>query len=503
MRRRDLAPLRCIESRLGRPRPRPLARGETRAAFCAGSVLLGERGSVCDEGHPSPALGADTCTAAAAEQGPEQLRFAGFPATNEVSAYEKLSTAWAGWEDDFVPEDELARRKAERAAAREAQRKRDREHALQLGFLPDAHFRRAGTGKHIRCERLEEQLDGIHKRRGNIKIWNPERTAMRTMENVAAQCLSVRDLGDRSDMLPSSLRGLYPTLTRTQIDVLRALTRAYLAGALGILEFQPVLASDLRMSERQIRRAVNGEEGRPPGLVELGLARRRQTWRRGQEGRPSDHHYLLLQAGPKLVEILLPLAYEQRGRKLSNAGYTRGTARQAARGHRKEGRRARMERVSQVIERRNRWRTGEVQDRCTGSQTRCAPGPQNPPLKSAAQRAVFPVPPPPGEGVGELRPRRGKPPALPQKNASLRDTSFAPASPPPSLANGSDFEPTPENSHRDRARALDEVAEVVPKNLEIWRKRKRYGARIPDKVDEQLFNARIAEAKAALFPGGP
>ena len=112
---------------------------------------------------------------------------------------------------------------------------------------------------------------------------------------------------------------------------------AYVGGALRVYEYQPVLASDLGMSERALRYALNGGKERPPGLVELGLVRRRQTWKRGSTERPSDHHYLLLQAGPALVELLLPMTCErwaQLGLRVPrHSGYTRSSARrEAARG---------------------------------------------------------------------------------------------------------------------------------------------------------------------------
>ncbi|MGH1349173.1 MAG: hypothetical protein ACRBN8_47020, partial [Nannocystales bacterium] len=255
---------------------------------------------------PSPAAFVNAEAQAGLPEVPQAL------VSTEVDPQARLAETWAGYEDDCVPEGELERRKVERAAKREAQRAQDRAHCAQMGFFPQAWYRRKGSGKHVSCEQLELQLDGIERRVGRATVWDEGLSATRTMDNVEAQSFTVRDLGDRPASLPGALRGRFPALTRTQLDLLRVVVTAYMGGALGVYEFQPILASDLGMSERALRYALNGGKDRPLGLIELGLVTKRQTWKRGAGDRPSDHHYLLLQAGPALVDELLPLTCMRR-----------------------------------------------------------------------------------------------------------------------------------------------------------------------------------------------
>lgn len=415
----------------------------------------------------------------------------------EASPAERLAELWAGYPDEEVPGAEQERRKAEAKAKREAERARDAAHSAQLGFFPGGTWRRRGTGPHVRCEQLELKLDGIEKRRGRRSMWEDGRSASVTMAHVEAQCFTVRELGDRSNSLPEFLRGQHPTLTRTQKDVLRAVVTAYMAGALGVYEYEAILASDLGMSERAFRYALNGGKDRPPGLVELGLVKRRQTWKQGTaEGRPSEHHYLLLQVGPELGEQLLPWACTQLarlGRRVpKRSGYTRRSAAKRAVELRQKARVGRREAAERVVRRKLDGPASEpVQVRREAT--------QKAPINCAAQTAVNPVPPPTGEGG--LGRRRGRPLQIPFQNDSLRELNLAPPPAPPEKAKASDPLPCPKDYLRDRARALDEVARPRPSNLDVWRRRRARGAKIPDDIDQVLFAETLAAARNAILGG--
>lgn len=420
--------------------------------------------------------------------------------STEPSPDEKLAEFWSGYEDDAVPAEELRRRKAERHAEREARMAQYRANARQLGCLPWAQWRRHGTGEHVSCAQLELQLDGIERRVGRASTWDEGLSATRTMEHVEAQCFTVRDLGDRFDNMPGCLRGTFPELTRTQLSLLRAVVTAYMGGAMGIYEYQPILASDLGMSERAMRYALNGGTGRPPGLVELGLVAKRQTWKRGSGERPSDHHYLLLQAGPVLAEVLLPLACEgriRRGERLPrHCGYTRTSARQAARSARQGARRSRFELAEKAVERSRCVARDARREPPRERRQRVEKRAQITRLNCPAQNADNPVPPP--TGVGGLRARRGRPPSPPRTNVSLHDKSQAQASPssPPSSAGDSS---TPKNSPlRDRAQALDEAAQPAP-NLEHWRQQKKRGAPVPDEIDALLLREQFSALGGVIW----
>jgi len=425
--------------------------------------------------------------------------------STEASPEEQLAELWAGYPDEEVPGAELERRKVEAKAQREAERARDAAHSAQLGFFPNAWWRRRGTGKHVRCDQLELQLDGIERRRGRHSIWDEGRSAQRTMEHVEAQCFTVRELGDRSNSLPEFLRGQHPTLTRTQKDVLSAVITAYMGGAMGLYEYEAILASDLGMSERAFRYALNGGKDRPPGLVELGLVNRRQTWKRGTgEGRPSEHHYLLLQVGPALGEQLLPWACTQQarlGRRVpKRAGYTRRTAARRAVELRQDARTQRRENA----ERRVREKLLEAEVRPTRRETsKVEPPrarrerPENAKLNCAAQNAVNPVPPPTGEGG--LGRRRGVPLQNPQLNDSLRERVLASPKAPLPKTRAGDSQPT-EQPACDGAQALDEVAKRRPTpDLEYWRRKQAKGLPIPDSMHEALLHDRLEQLKAVMW----
>ena len=421
--------------------------------------------------------------------------------STELSAEQQLAETWEGYEDDAVPPEELERRRAERAAEREAQRARDRAHARQLGFFPGANYRRRGTGDHVSCVQLELQLDGIERRVGRASTWDDGLSAARTMDDVEAQCFTVRDLGDRPDTMPGCLRGMFPDLTGSQWALLRAVVTAYVGGALGVYEYQPVLACDLGMSERALRYALNGGKDRPPGLVELGLVKRRQTWKRGSTERPSDHHYLLLQAGPALVDILLPATCERRAqqghRVPRRSGYTRSSARREAARARQSARRARFD----LAERAVRRSQGEAAERRTESPRErrkpASPAPKTAPIDCPAQNADNPVPPPKGEGG--LRVRRGRPPSPPSSNVSLRDETSAPATPPPLPPTAGDSPTLTERFLGDRTRALDGTARLEPRDLDLWRRRRDRGASIPDEIGNVLLHEQLSRLKEHLW----
>lgn len=420
--------------------------------------------------------------------------------STEASAEQKLAELWEGYEDDCVPEDELERRRAERAAEREAQRARDRAHSAALGFFPGAHFRRRGTGKHVSCEQLELQLDGIEKRAGRASTWTEGHAAVQTMADVEAQCFGVRELGDRPDSMPAGLRGMFPGLTKTQWALLRVVVTAYMGGALGVYEYQPILASDLDMSERALRYSLNGGKDRPPGLVELGLVKRRQTWKAGVGERPSDHHYLLLQAGPALVEVLLPLMCMSRakhGHRIPRrSGYTRTSARRSAAAARQAARRTRYEAAERVVRRRQ----GEVELRQSDAPRERREVARKPAstakFNCPAQNADNPVPPPSGEGG--LRVRRGRPPSPPCSNVSLRDETLAPGPPPPLNPNVSDSLPPKTQLLGDRARALDVAAQPTP-DLDYWRRRKKRGGPVPDEIDALLLREQFSALGGVIW----
>ena len=357
----------------------------------------------CETPAERPAPFVDAVAQAGLPEVPQTL------VSTEASPAERLAELWAGYPDEEVPGAEQERRKAEAKAKREAERARDAAHSAQLGFFPGGTWRRRGTGPHVRCEQLELKLDGIEKRRGRRSMWEDGRSASVTMAHVEAQCFTVRELGDRSNSLPEFLRGQHPTLTRTQKDVLRAVVTAYMAGALGVYEYEAILASDLGMSERAFRYALNGGKDRPPGLVELGLVKRRQTWKQGTaEGRPSEHHYLLLQVGPELGEQLLPWACTQLarlGRRVPRgSGYTRRSAAKRAVELRQKARVGRREAAERVVRRKLDGSVSEpVQVRREAT--------QKAPINCAAQTAVNPVPPPYG-GRG-TREEKGNTPSNP------------------------------------------------------------------------------------------
>ncbi len=415
--------------------------------------------------------------------------------STEASPDEKLAEVWAGYPDEEVPGAEQERRKAEAKAKREVERARDAAHSAQLGFFPGGKWRRRGTGPHVRCEQLEMKLDGIEKRRGRRSMWEEGRSASVAMSHVEAQCFTVRELGDRSNSLPEFLRGQHPTLTRTQKDVLRAVITAYMAGALGVYEYEAILASDLGMSERAFRYALNGGKDRPPGLVELGLVKRRQTWKQGTaEGRPSEHHYLLLQVGPELGTQLLPWACTQLarlGRRVPRgSGYTRGSAKRRAVELRQQARTSRREEAEKVVRRKL-----DVPDSKLVQARREAPKKSR--IDCAAQNAVNPVPPPTGEGG--LGRRRGRPLQIPFLNDSLREPNLAPPSAPPEKTESSDSQPRSKDPLCARAQALDGSASPRPSDLEIWRRRRARGTKIPDSIDQILFAETLASARNAIL----
>ena len=502
--------------RRGAPRPAPSPAGtwtrapepparpeasEEQASPPRAAAAAPEVESACQErpARHSPALFVDMSAQVGLPEVPQTL------VSTEASPAERLAELWAGYPDEEVPGAEVERRKAEAKAQREAERARDAAHSAQLGFFPSAWWRRRGTGKHVRCEQLELQLDGIERRRGRHSIWDEGRSASRTMEHVEAQCFTVRELGDRAASIPEFLRGRHPTLTRTQQDILRAVITAYMGGAMGLYEYEAILASDLGMSERAFRYALNGGKDRPPGLVALGLVARRQTWKRGSgEGRPSDHHYLLLQVGPALGEELLPWACTQQarlGRRVPRrAGYTRRSAARRAVELRQEARSQRK----QTAERRVRAKQLEAEVRPTrqaGSKTEPSRArrerTRNAKLNCAAQNAVNPVPPPSGDGG--LGRSRGEPLQNPLLNDSLRERVLAPPKAPLPETRSGDSQPT-EQRACGRARALDEVAKRRPTpDLDYWRRKQAQGLPIPDSMHEALLHARLAELKAALW----
>jgi len=454
----------------------------------------GRAEGACEEPpQPSPAPFIDAGAQAGLPEVPQTL------VSTEASPGEKLAEVWAGYPDEEVPGAEQERRKAEAKAKREAERARDAAHSAQLGFFPGGKWRRRGTGPHVRCEQLEMKLDGIEKRRGRRSMWEEGRSASVAMAHVEAQCFSVRELGDRSNSLPEFLRGQHPTLTRTQKDVLRAVITAYMAGALGVYEYEAILASDLGMSERAFRYAINGGKDRPPGLVELGLVKRRQTWKQGTaEGRPSEHHYLLLQVGPELGTQLLPWACTQLarlGRRVPRgSGYTRRSAARRAVELRQQARTSRREGAEKVVRRKlDGAGSKSVQVR--------REAPQASPIDCAAQNAVNPVPPPTGDGG--LGRRRGRPLQIPFSNDSLREPNLAPPSAPPEKTENSDSLPPPKDPLRGRARALDGAARLEPAKLDVWRRRRDRGAKIPDHIDEAIFQDRISRAYKALVELDP
>jgi len=444
----------------------------------------------CEEPpHPSPACFVNAEAQSGLPEVPQTL------VPTEASPDEKLAEVWAGYPDEEVPGTERERRKVEAKAKREAERARDAAHSAQLGFFPGGKWRRRGTGPHVRCEQLELRLDGIEKRRGRRSMWEDGRSASLAMAHVEAQCFTVRELGDRSNSLPEFLRGQHPTLTRTQKDVLRAVVTAYMAGALGVYEYEAILASDLGMSERAFRYALNGGKDRPPGLVELGLVKRRQTWKQGTaEGRPSEHHYLLLQVGPELGEQLLPWACTQLarlGRRVPRgSGYTRRSASTRAVELRQQARTGRREAAEKVVRRKLDGPDSKpVQVR--------REGPQKSPIDCAAQNAVNPVPPPTGDGG--LGRRRGRPLQIPCSNDSLRELNLAPPTALLQKPTSSDSLPRLNQPLCDRARALDEVARPRPSDLDVWRRRRARGAKIPDSIDQVLFAETLAAARKAIL----
>ncbi len=474
---------------------------KTTAPVCGESTRGSQTGPLETQNAPAPLVESSPAEPEAPEERPtpfvDAVAQTGLPdvpqtlVSTEASASERLAELWAGYPDEEVPGTELERRKAEAKAKREAERTRDAAHCAQLGFFPGASWRRRGTGPHVRCEQLELRLDGIEKRRGRRSMWDEGRSASLAMAHVEAQCFTVRELGDRSNSLPEFLRGQFPTLTRTQKDVLCAVVTAYMAGALGVYEYEAILASDLGMSERAFRYAINGGKDRPPGLVELGLVKRRQTWKQGTaEGRPSEHHYLLLQVGPALGEQLLPWACTQLarlGRRVpKRSGYTRRSAAKRSVELRQKARAGRREAAERVVRRKL---DGPDSERV---QTR-REGPPNSRINCAAQNAVNPVPPPTGEGG--LGRRRGRPLQIPFQNDSLREpNSASPKSP-----TGSDSLPQPKEILRDRAQALDGAARPRPSDLDVWRRRKARGARIPDSIDQVLFAETLAAARNAIL----
>lgn len=426
------------------------------------------------------------------------------PASNETPSSFEANSIRADWPDAGADDEtELQRRKAERAAERQAQREQDRAYSARLGFFPGASFRRRGTGDAVSCDLLEAQLDGIERRVGRATTWDEGLSAVRTMEHVEAQCFNVRDLGDRPDSMPGCVRGLFPELTPSQRILLRAVVSAYMGGALGVYEYQPILASDLGISERALRYALNGGRGRPPGLIELGLVQKRQTWKRGAGERPSDHHYLLLQVGAVLGKLLLPVVCERRaarGERLPRrTGYTRRSARQASTQVRQQARRVRCKHAERRLVRardssRNE-RSKPVQSRREGGRKKGSNQSNN----CAAQIADNPVPPP--TGVGGLGSERGKPPSTPLTNASLRDKPMARPSSSLSPRIGSDSPPLSKAPGGDGTRALDAGASSgpVPDPLELWRRRRTRGVPVPEAIEEQLFSQLISTAYSAMF----
>ena len=496
-----VGPLPCSATEASTKAPEKPVAASLESRFDGAPVSPGSAGVACEvPSAPASSPFTDVYAQAGLPEVPQVL------VSTEISREEQLAEVWAGYEDEAVPPEELERRKAERKAELEAQRARDRAHARQLGFFPGAHFRRHGTGDHVSCEQLELQLDGIERRVGRASTWDEGLAAARTMEDVESQCFTVRDLGDRPDTMPGCLRGVFTDLTPSQWTLLRAVVTAYVGGAMGVYEYQPVLASDLGMSERALRYALNGGKDRPPGLVELGLVKRRQTWKRGSTERPSDHHYLLLQAGPALVDILLPMTCDRRAqqgqRVPRRSGYTRSSARREAARARQSARRARFDLAERAVQ---RVQGQAIPCRPEAPRERRKPPslpPKIPPLNCPAQNADNPVPPPSGEGG--LRVGRGKPPS-PPSDESLRDSPLAPATPSHLPTTISDSPPLHEQLLRDRTRALDGAATSAPDRgrLELWRRRRARGVPVPVEIEEQLFSDLISAARSAMFGPSP
>jgi hypothetical protein len=229
------------------------------------------------------------------------------------------------------------------------------------GVMPGAKFRKPDSGEHVNATQLDLQLDGIYMRRGRASQWNAELAASRIMTDLRAQTYGARELGDRVLGLPPWARGRWD-LTPNQEKVLAALWVAYRDETCGVFELETTLASDLGFSERTLRNALNGRRwkrkdgtiGESMGLVEMGLAVKRQTWKAGTaDGRPSEHDWLLLRIGPAFEAYARPLVFEIKAPP-RRSGYTKSAARQAARLARKQARELRYARATEAYATRRR-----------------------------------------------------------------------------------------------------------------------------------------------------
>jgi len=134
-----------------------------------------------------------------------------------------------------------------------------------------------------------------------------------TMRDVHAQTFTMAEVGART--MPKQCQGLLDRLTLAEERLVKAVIAAYLGGSGGLYDCQTTIAADLRVCERSIRNALNGQEwtrddgtrGGRPGLVESEVIARYETRRPSGGGRTTDNHWLLLRPGPVLEALLRPM----------------------------------------------------------------------------------------------------------------------------------------------------------------------------------------------------
>ena len=407
--------------------------------------------------------------------------------------------------------------------ARERRRARDRTNPRQVSLCgvlnPDEGYRRQSAGgSFVSWRQLDLELDRIDKFKNRLGFWTKDRKAITALANVRAQTFSAIELGGLDEVLPSWMRGRWK-LTRAQTALLVAVVKAYRFKAGGVMEREPVLASDLGISERALRYALNGRrytvadgtERWSPGLVERGLVSRRQLKRPGTDGRRTDDDVLLLRLGPIAEALVRPT--------MAAAPWIEATERQRTRAKRhltklrRQGRAMRRALATQAWERRQQWRS-------INSAAHCADNPASPPEQGGRGRLGLTRGERHSPSPSPRTPQQRKPPPdkrltqRPPQDEARRKAS-RPAALPKPTAGDIDLRPTASAGRRRHAVDGEALAEAGARpihyptakaggaELEIWRRRRSAGARVPEEISTRLFADDCSRAFTALFGRPP
>ncbi len=409
-----------------------------------------------------------------------------------------------------------------RARRRALDRADPRQTTLRGVLDPNNGYRRhSAGGKFESWRQLDVELDHIDKFKNREGFWRKGGKAREAMAHVRAQTFSAIELGGLDEVLPVWMRGRW-ALTRAQTAILIAVMKAFRFKAGGVMEREPVLASDLGISERAFRYALNGRrytvadgsERWSPGLIERGLVYRRQLKRPGTDGRRTDDDVLLLRVGPVVEKLMRPTMAASPWIEATDAQRTK--ARDRLQKLRRQGRAMRRTQATEAWGRRQQWRVIK-------SAAQCADNPASPPMKGGRGR------------LGLTRGERHKPSQSPRTPRASKNTNVSPpkqrqldnealckaSRPAALLPRSTDHDQNLRATEGDRRRrraqegGLEIPAEFSSRpihqertnrkdpDLNVWRARRARGVRVPPKIAERLFDEDCAKAYSALFGAAP